>query len=470
MSPIPVSATIAHHISTASFSSLPPATVEATTHSLLDGLGVMLAASGMCEEVQPFVALARTMSGTGSASVLGHWDRLSAPAAAFANGAMAHALDYEDAFDAAPAHPNASLIPAALAVAQAVAPVSGERFLTAMAVGCDLACRLALSAGSGLEEGGWYPPPIFGAFGAVAAAAHLLRLEPREVTDAISLLLCQLGCPGEIKYADGSPVRAIREAFPAQAAVIAALLAKQGIQGFPEPLEGRGGFFRSFANGRYEAAPLLDALGTRYHGERLSFKRWPCCRGTHAYIHAAQELRRQHGFEWRDIASIRLTTGVVQRMLSEPVERKRAPVGAIDAKFSLQFTVASALIQPEVTLESFLPRALTDPDTLALAARVVCEPRSDWGPEHAAAGAVTIELRNSARLEYEVARAPGHPDCPLDLAALRAKFIDCATRSARPLSQKQAEELCARVLTLAGEADVGSALLDGIGLDAALES
>src|SRR3569833_1450177 len=114
---------IAQHVACTPFSQLPAATVRATQRSLLDGIGVMLAASGLSDDVKPFVELARATSAAGGAEILGHDAQVSASAAAFANGAMAHALDYEDAFDAAPTHPNASLIPAAIAVAQDVASV-----------------------------------------------------------------------------------------------------------------------------------------------------------------------------------------------------------------------------------------------------------------------------------------------------------------------------------------------------------
>jgi 2-methylcitrate dehydratase PrpD len=471
MTPANVTEAIARHVACTPFSALPPATIDVTTRSLLDGIGVMLAASGMCREVDPFVTLARGMGAhDGRASILGHWDRVSAPAAAFANGAMAHALDYEDAFDAAPGHPNASLIPAAFATAQTFAPVNGETFITAMAVGCDLACRLALSAGAGLEEGGWYPPPIFGAFGATAAVARLLGLSPREVSDAFSILLCQNTCPGEIKYTGASPIRAVREAFPAQAAVISAVLAKQGISGFAQPFEGRAGFFRLFAGGRFDQRALLDGLGERFHGERVSFKPWPCCRGTHAYIHAARMLRAKYQFDAASIVSVRLTTGTVQRMLSEPLELKRAPPTAIDAKFSLPFTVASAFLQPDVTLDSFSERALADPATRALARRMHIEPRADWGVEKATAGALEVELASGARFQHEVLQAPGHPDAPLDLDILRAKFVDCATRGARPCSREQAEIFAARILSLAAAPDVNVWLAPVPGLDANPES
>ncbi|MDB5672922.1 MAG: MmgE/PrpD family protein, partial [Alphaproteobacteria bacterium] len=214
-----LSRAIAEHVANTPYSALPPATVAATKRALLDGIGVMLAASGLSVEAEPFVALAEAEGGTPAATILGRGTRVPAQAAAFANGALAHALDFEDAFDAAPTHPNASLIPAALAVAEAHGPVGGREFIAAMAIGCDLVCRLGLSLRRTMEEGGWYPPPILGAFGAAAAAARLMRLSARQVSDTFSLILCQVSCPGEIKYSADTVIRAVREAFPARAAV-----------------------------------------------------------------------------------------------------------------------------------------------------------------------------------------------------------------------------------------------------------
>ncbi len=120
-----MSRAVAEHVVAASYEALPEATRSAARRALFDGLGVMLGASAL-QEVAPFVTLARTGVGAaGQASVLGHGFRTGAALAALANGAMAHALDFEDAFDAAPCHPNASLLPAVLAVAEAHGPVSG---------------------------------------------------------------------------------------------------------------------------------------------------------------------------------------------------------------------------------------------------------------------------------------------------------------------------------------------------------
>ncbi len=437
-----LSAAIATHIATLRFEDLPKSTVVATKRALLDGIGVMLGASGLSADIKPFVSVARSMGGAPQACVLGSWERVSAANAALANGAMAHALDYEDAFDAAPVHPNASLIPAALATAQEL-DVDGKTFITAMAAGCDLVCRLALAVGDALEHA-WYPPPILGAFGAVAATARLRGLTPQQTLDAFSLLLCQNVCPQEIKFSRDTVIRAVREAFPAQAAVISAALAAEGVRGFDAPFEGKGAFFHAFAADRFDPNAILEGLGKRFYIDELSFKAWPCCRGTHPYIEAAQQLRAAHGFAAEDIARVRVFIGTVQQMLCDPLPRKRAPTTAIDAKFSIPFTVATALVHDEVTLDSFTDEQLSNPTLLAVTQRIEpvdsgCSPTS---------GALEIELRDGRKFDCTIDQALGHPSRPMSDERLRAKFIDCAARAAAPMSHAQADALCERILAL----------------------
>jgi 2-methylcitrate dehydratase PrpD len=453
-----LSARIAEHVARAKFEALPAKTVLAAKRAILDGLGVMLAASGMSRDVLPFVDLARAQGGPAEASILGFGDRVGLPMAAFANGSMAHALDYEDAFDAVPVHPNASLLPAAFASAEARAPVSGRDFIAAVATGCDLVCRMALALRQPMEIGGWYPPPILGGYGAVAAVARLRELTAAEATDAFSLLLCQNTCPGEIKYSPATVIRAVREAFPCQAAVLSVLLAERGIKGFEYPFEGRGGFYQLYAAGQYDASALLDGLGNSYWIEQLSFKPWPCCRGTHASIEAVQVLKGEHGFSADEVVDIHIVGGDVQRMLFEPEAQKRHPQTVIDAKFSLPFTVAAALAHDHLALGSFTPDTLRDPLLLSLACRVRFDTYADGQARGADAGEVTITLTGDRALHHAIPHALGGPTRPLADAVVHAKFLDCAARAAVPLPPAQAERLAERLWNLESEPDVGALL------------
>ena len=443
------------HVAEARFEALPEATRAAAARALLDGLGVMLGASGS-GEAAPFVSLAAASARDDGATVLGQDFRAQPAAAALANGAMAHVLDYEDAFDAAPCHPNASLLPAALAVAETEGPVSGAELITAIAVGCDLVCRLAQSLTRPMEQGGWYPPPILGAFGAAAAAAKLRRLDARGLLDAWSLMLAQNSCPGEIKYSPDSVMRAVREAFPAQAAVNAAALAAAGVRGFDAPFEGEAGFYRLFAGGDYDEAALLDGLGETFLVEQLTFKAWPCCRGTHGYIEAIERLRSRVPLDWRGIESVTLAGSVVQRMLAEPLGSKRRPSTATDAKFSLPFTVATALVVGEVGLDSFTPARLTDPEIAAVADLVSWEEAPGWGRGRPAGGIVRIRMGDGQCLEEEIEAALGDPGRPLDDARLHAKFLDCAARAPRPPRLSTRDEVAVWIDVLPGVDDAAA--------------
>ena len=424
---------LTEHLAGTRFCDLPPEAVAAAKNSLMDAVGVMLAASRMGEGVEAFVAIAKSAQ-HGPSSVLGHDFRAPPMMAAFANGAMAHALDYEDSHDAAPLHPNAALVPALLALGQAHA-VDGRTLLTALAAGCDLTCRVGISLTADMAEGGWYPPPILGALGAAAACACLLGLDAEGIASALSLVLCQTSCSGEIKVSPQSQLRAVRDAFPAQAAVGAALLAAGGVKGFDHPLEGGAGFFALFARGHYDEDRLLNRLGRHWMGTELSFKPWPSCRGTHAAIEAVLVLREKvNPFEVKDI---RLTISPVQAMLCLPRPQRINPKTAIDAKFSLPFTVAHALVHGSVTLDSFEPGPRTDPLVLDMAAHVSHE--IDAAASMVSAR-VEMETHDGRRLTHQVECPLGHPGNPISDERLRAKFMDCASRAFIPVPPRKAQQ------------------------------
>lgn len=455
MPDILLSEAVCRHIAETPVAAIPDSALKAAGRALLDATGVMFAASCQSLDVAPFIGLARE-AGAGPCTVLGTDVTASAPMAALANGAMAHALDYEDAFDAAPGHPNASLMPAALALAQAGPPVSGEAFAAALAIGCDFACRIGLSLRQPMEQGGWYPPPIIAAWGAAAGCARLLGLDWRQTRDALSLILCQATMPGEIMHSRDTVIRAVREAFPAQAAVIAARLAAAGVAGFEQPLEGKAGFFALYAGGKYDPGAILEALGQRWYGEDLSFKPWPACRGTHAFIELAMQLAADHAIGWRDVSRIVVDIDPVHVMLMEPAARKQAPATAIDAKFSIPFTVALALVRGEVTLDDFTPAVLSDPDVLAVASRVVARPSPPHSRVPGSGGALTLETAAGTRVQGEVAEALGGPARPLGEDRLMEKFVDCLGRAAKPVEPGRARRFGERLLDIRQEADAGA--------------
>jgi 2-methylcitrate dehydratase PrpD len=457
-----ISSILAEHIAAAKFEDLSPGAIEATKKSLLDAIGVTLAASGLGEGCKAFADLAVQAGGTPESAIIGFGKKVPASMAALANGAMAHALDFEDAFDDAPIHPNAAVVAAALPVAQAAGSVTGKELIAALATGCDLVCRLGLSLTVNPDVYGWYPPPILGAFGATAAAAKLMRLDAAQIRDALSLTLCQATCSSELKYSPDSMIRAVRDAFAAKAGVLAVQLARNGVKGFDRPFEGKAGFFQLYTRGAYEPLALLADLGKKYWGEEVSYKPWPSCRGTHPFIEALLALRQKHGLKAEDISEIRLSGGPTQKMLVEPLSQKQTPATAIDAKFSLPFTAACALVHGAVRLDHFFPEELQNLDVARLALRVSYEAAPGKEREWKDCVSGSTEVRTirgdayTARVDY----ALGNPRNPISREALCDKFLLCAEHSARPTPRRKLESIIHSINVLESVEDVGRSLID----------
>jgi 2-methylcitrate dehydratase PrpD len=424
---------------------------------LLDGLGVSLAATGLADVCRPFIEYAVEQGGRPESTIFASDVRVPAAAAAFANGALAHALDFEDAHDGALLHPNAPTIPAALAISEAFGPIDGNEFIAAIALGCDVACRMSLALRVPLDEYGWYPPPMIAAFGATSAVGRLLKLNETQLIDAFSLTLCQATCSAELKFSPQSDIRAVRDAFPAQIATMSVLLARKGVRGFDQPFEGRAGFFALYARGAYAPDVLVQSLGERFEIDQIAFKPWPSCRGTHVFIEAATQLVSTHRIDPNDIEAVRLTGSRLNLMLAEPLLQKRRPATAIDAKFSLPFTVATALRRGRVTLDDFTAQALQDPAVLALAARVHFEPnaaQATSGPD-VLRGTVELAMSGGERLSLEIDEPAGSPKRPASDAALIAKFHDCCRRARSNPSTATIDAWAERVLSLETCKDVG---------------
>ena len=445
---------LAKHIADIRYDDIPRSAVDITKKSLLDGLGVIMAAGSMGEGCRQFVDLAVAEDGKKESTIIGFDAKVTAPMAAFANGSMSHALDFEDAHDEALVHPNAAAIPAALAVAESIGNVSGKEFITALALGSDVTCRLGLALEEDPIQYGWYMPPILGAFGATAATCKLLNLNPEQILDALSLTLCQATCSAELTHSHRSLVRAIRDAFSAKAGVLSAQLAERGVTGFEKPIEGEAGLFRLYARENYNLAVLTDGLGEIFEGANVSFKPWPSCRGTHYFLETTLEIVNDHDIKPADIEHIKLGIGPspLARTLCEPLESKRSPSTAIDAKFSIPFVVALASVRREVTLKHFTPEAIKDPEVLEVARKVTYEQDSNLGADE---GLVELKSGEGVFRLKTPEFAYGHPDNPISEELLVKKFVDCAAYSVKQIPCEHLEKLVEMVLHLEDTKDVG---------------
>jgi 2-methylcitrate dehydratase PrpD len=243
-------------------------------------------------------------------------------------------------------------------------------------------------------------------------------------------------------------IRAIRDAFSAKAGLLSVLLAQKGIIGFEHPFEGRAGLFNIYSRGKWDPLALTNGLGKLFEGAHVSFKPWPSCRGTHAYIDATLQILEKHPLKPAEIKEINLTVSPVNKMLCEPLDNKKHPVTAIEAKFSLPFTVATAIVHGKVTLDHFSPRALSDPVVLELARRVLYRVDESLGLGQATQGSLQIEAQNGRTYSKSSGFACGHPDNPMSDEAFLSKFMDCAKHSVKKFSKRTLSKIAELILNL----------------------
>ncbi len=437
-----LSLALARHVVNLQFEHLPPRVVASARASIADTIGVALAAGTLGEAAAAFADLARA-SPRGASTVLGFQAPCGPDMAAFVNGAMSHALDFEDTHDGGLVHPTGTALFAALAVAEDLNHVSGKALITAVAAGADLTCRLALAMDDETRHG-WSIRPLLGAYGAAAAAGRLYQLTAEQMVQAFAFAFCQATSSSGFMAYSASHMREIRDAFAARAGVSSAQLAQRNIQCYDQPFEGKQGLYAQYCRGEYHEQRLVQALGEVFEGANVSFKPWPSCRGTHAFIEAALRLKQTTGIEPHDIEHIEASVSPLFRILTEPLPQKRRPSTANDAKFSLPYTVAVALMRGHVGLSDYFPDTLTQTAVLAVADKVQCTVNPEWGFARSLWGTLTLRLHNGQSHTLSVREPLGHPSNPMSPQQLAEKFADCARYAPTPLTTSQTQTLMQR--------------------------
>lgn len=438
---------LANYITGANYGDIPGRVVDITKKTFLDALGVILAAGTLGEGCREFIDLAMAAGGKKESTVIGFETKIPVFMAAFANGSMSHALDFEDTHDGALVHSNAATIPAALAVAESIGNVGGRELITAIALGSDIVCRLGLALNENPFDQGWYIAPILGSFGAATAACKLMNLTAGQILDAFSLTLCQTTCSAELAHSPNSIVRSIRDAFSAKTGVLSALLAKKGVTGFNQPIEGRAGLYSLYARGNFNPDTLTGELGKTFEGENVSFKPWPSCRGTHPYLDAFLKIMKTDSLSPGDVEEIVVVVSPLNKMLCEPPDRKQNPATAIDAKFSIPFVLATALTYGGVTLDHFTTEALTDQNVLDAARKVKYKVDRRLTLKESMQGYLQVTTKGQI-ISKEVDYPYGHPKNPIGKEALVLKFMDCARHSAKKFSQQDLNRIVELILNL----------------------
>lgn len=395
---------------------------------LLDLLGVALAAS-RDSAARPILAALEGWESGGRCSVVGAGRTAAAPLAALANGALAHVLDFDDTHAGSITHASAVVLPAVLAAAEA-AGADGRAATRAAVAGYETITRLGMAAPGAFHARGWHATSACGSLAAALAAGVAGGLDAARLTAALGV--AGSFASGLLAFlADGSDVKRVHPGWAAHGGVVASTLASSGFTGPATVLEGRFGLYRAFLGRSPDMAPF-ETLGRVWETLRIGYKPYPCCHYNHAFLDLALDVRSQ-GIRAADIMQLEcvVPAGEVP-IVCEPRESKRRPRTSYDAKFSLPFSVASALVHGAVTLETYDAAHLDDRDVLDLAARITHV--ADLGSRFPEVfpGRLRIHLKGGRRLDVARASARGGPDSPLADEAIVEKFRANAGRALPP--------------------------------------
>jgi 2-methylcitrate dehydratase PrpD len=432
---------------------LPPDAIEAAKKSLLDTIGVTLAAGGLEPIATPVLEHVRENGGRPEATVLGTDLKVPAGAAAFANGALAHCLDFDD-LTYWGHHAASSIVPATLAAAERRGCVSGEELVVAIAVGQDIFARLRRHVEWRKD---WNISPVMGVFAAAAAAGRVLGLSREQVAHALGI--ASMRSAGTMEIVQGvSDVRGIYAGFSGEGAVTAALLAERGVTGLSALFEGEYGVLNTYFRGDYDRSAILKDLGITYMGGSTLYKRWPSVSTSHSHIHAMMMLMAEQDLSAEDLEEIRVFVGDWHDVMCRPLESRRVPKTVLDAKFSLPFLVSLAVVRGDIGVTDLTEPSLEDPAVLELARKVVPIPDAalDWNLE-IPPGRVQVTTRDGRTFDQSGVDVPGTVDAPMTWQDIGRKFGDCAAAASVPLRPEQIQavkQMAEELETLADALDL----------------
>lgn len=439
MAPDAVVALVDHCLET-DYGKLPGPVVAATKNQVLDTLGIALAGSSQ-PGARQLHELTIEMAGKPEARIWGTDVRVPAQDAARVNATMSHALDYDDTHERSFVHPSVITIPAALATADMLGEVSGEEVVTAIALGVDIACRLASSARPGVTgfEHGWHNTTLYGYFASAVVAGKLMGLTRDQLVSALGIAFHQVSGNSQA-HVDGALTKRMGPGFASYGGLLSARLAQRGVQGATGVLEGVRGFFHQYHGNHYSRDILFEGLGNTFAGTEVAFKPWPSCRGTHTAADAALSLFAESGIEADHVASITIFNGPGEfPLLAAPLAKKQNPASIVDAQFSNPWVIAAALVDRKVALDHFTSEAIRRPDLLAVTRLIqTVEDQSLVRPGGGPGGArLEVRLKDGRTLGRTVAYAKGEPGNPMSTDEFRQKFLDCTRVAGMPAGQAQ---------------------------------
>jgi len=424
------------------YEDIPPDVIAMTKRLLLDTLGCALAATTLGAGCRETVRAMVELGGKPESTILGSTSKVSAPNAALANGALAHALNY-DPLGSETGHIGVVCLTAPLAMAEALGHVTGRQFLAAAVVASEVTARVtaAQSRTGKRSSEKFMAGQLLGYFGAAAAAGNLLGFTANQMRSAFGIALMQASGTMQVVLGGDPPAKAIYGAFPNHGGILAALLTKAGLDGQCDAVEGVAGIYQMFYRGEYREDALTTELGTDFLLMQTQFKPWPTSSVAHPFIEAAGEIARK--IKPSAVKAVEIIGDKHIRPWCEPAEERHAPKNPASAANSIPFGVAKALANGDLMLKDFTLEGLKDESATAIARRT-----SYTLENHLQGGIVKVTTDDGRTHSVHVVNALGHASKPVPYERLVAKFTECCSYAVSSLSSERIHQLIDMVETL----------------------
>ena len=409
--------TIANWIINTTYEDIPPEAIRVANESCFDVIGVILAGSAQPagEIIKKYVT---DQGAAPQATVLSTGEQSSVANAAFANGTMGHALDFDDFGGFG--HPTVAIFPALLAIGEH-SGATGRDLLEAYVVGCEVGLALQHATKYKQMDKGFHSTAVIGRLACTAACAKLMKLDHDQIVMA-------LGMAGSMAsgliHNFGTMTKPLHAGMTCRDGVTAAQLAQRGFTAGDQVIEHPFGFATTvLGEGIYDLDEMADNLGKPYRvQDALMIKKYPCCGGNHAMLDSLFSLMRDNDFTYEDVADAE-----VDQSYYSVVMLYQDPDDDLKGKFSAKYNVAAALVDGEVAVDTFTKDKIADPtinETMGKVRTRVMAKSEEMLTRSEDGHKVKITLKDGRVFEHVTARADilGSQKNPWGFDNIKAKF------------------------------------------------
>src|ERR1700716_2802548 len=375
---------------------LSPAAIQAAKLFWFDSIGCALGGSQQ-DDAKIMLKHYRAMSATpdssagegegkGRATAFVSGFKTNPVDAAFLNGHMIRAMDYNDIYwKADPCHPS-DLIAAPLALCESE-NLGGKDLILATIIAYEIEMRLCEMGRPGVREYGWHHATL-SAFAAPIAAGRVLNLTPAQMVSALGISASRKFCPGAVTAGKLTNMKNTVDPWAGRMGAESALLARGGFSGPEHIIDGKEGLFAVFSHVKYKGQPatfdgealvkdLPNSKNSHYRILDCGMKSFPIEALSHSPLTAMMKTVKENKIKADDVKEIKVE--VIARaadMLGDPHKHQSSSKETAD--HSLPYCMAAGLVDGMVTPLQFKEERVLDKALIPIMDKVKVIPNEEF--------------------------------------------------------------------------------------------